>query len=696
MQNGKLDIGGGDFYKVNTQLLSGYSHNDTAIFMHDGELNIDDANYVIYGDYARAIRMIDGKLDINGASCIVHGDHSYAVYSSIPGQNLNLTDIKFTMHARTEIGRIVGIYSTRSESGESGTVSVHTSEGEESYINIEAPGSVAIYTSGGDVYSQGCDYEITGNNSSGIYSDEGKVEIYDGKIQLNSNINCYGIYAISKSEDVAVHINVNHATIDVGYVDSDTPPTTVHSDCKACIGVFLGSANPDSSVTLNNSNVHCYEVGVALSGGNLLIKDSDDTPNTIKTNRASAVAVSGGDLVFEAGGTYNLTSYNTTKESPTNSYEMTVPYMDYNNGEYTIDHVNYRNTDGVYVNGGSLEMRGMANITHTGLDNGEKLYNGKHIYNSLIVNSYAIRVTGGSVTVLKANISALAGGGIYCSGGDMTMGNEDTVMSDITLTASGNDKGDTYDSIGTLISTGWQSKVNINGGHAIELNGGNITIYNGTYTATFGNGVAANGSGTITIHNGKFEGWMIGLSDKSGPAAYYGLKVIGGATVYIYDGEFYGGNGGAFVTGIDQFVSTTDLRSTTGKNATVYVYRGIFGDKNHWDGFNLYDMSTVIFGAGAEGTYSSASQYANAIKVYGNSTAVATNRLTNGNYYVASQLYVYYGTYDGGSGHGSCYDNGMATLYFYNQGHNYTIASGSNFSKINTSSPIYYPQVVLP
>ena len=697
MQNGVLNIGGGDFYKVNTQLLTGYSHNDTAIFMHDGELRIDKANYVIYGDYARAIRMIDGKLDINGASCIVHGDYSYAVYSSIPGNNLNLTDIKFTMHARTEIGRIVGIYSIRSESGESGTVSVHTSEGEQSFINIEGPGSVAIYTSGGDVYSQGCDYEITGINSSGIYSDEGRVEIYDGQIKLNSNINCYGIYAISKSESVAVQININHATIDVGYVDSATPPTTVHSDCKACIGVFLASANPDSSVTLNNSNVYSYEVGLALSGGNLLIKDSDDTPNAIKTNRASAVAVSNGDLVFEANGTYNLTSYNTTSMSSANSYDMTIPYLSKTNGVYSIDPVAYRNTDGVYVNGGSLDMRGMANITHTGLDNGEKLYNGEHIYNSLIVNSYAIRVTGGSVTISKANITAHAGGGIYCSGGDITMGNASTVKSDITLRTNGCDLGDDYDSIGTGISTGWKSKENINGGHAIELNGGDITIYNGTYTAMFGNGVAANGSGTITIYNGTFEGWMTGLSDKSGPAAYYGLKVIGGATVNIYGGSFTGGNGGAFVTGIDQFVSQTDIRSTTGKNATVYVYAGTFGDKNHWDGFNVYDMSTVVFGAAAEGSYSSASQYQNAIKVSGNSTGIAANKITNGSTCVTSQIYVYYGTYEGGTNHGSCYNNdNFATLYLYNQSRNYTSATGSNFTRIDTSSPTHHPAIVLP
>jgi len=711
MQNGKLDIGGGNFYKTSTHFLTEYQHNDTAIFMHDGELNIDNAEYIIYGDYTRAVRMIDGKLDINGASCTIHGDYSYAVYSTIPGNNLTLTDIKFDMYARTDKGRLVGIYSMKHESGESGTVAVNTTDGGESYINMQGFGSVAIYSDGGDVYSQGCTYTIDGNSSAGIYANEGKVEINGGHIDLHSNINCYGIYAISKSEDVEVQIDVSHAHIDVGYVDSDTPPTTVHTDCKACIGVFLGSANENSHVTLNNSNVHSYEIGLALSGGNLTIRDSDSTPNNIKTNRASAVAVSNGDLVFEAGGTYELTSFNTTSGGYQNSYAMTVPYLSNENGNYEIKAVEYCNTDGIYVNGGTFTSNGDLNLVHTGLQN-QLDYGTTYVYNSLVVTSYAVRVLGGDVTITKANITNNSGGGICSSGvGTITLGNDNTVQSDITVLAKGEEYATeaegTYNSVGKYVSAGWQSQKSITGGHAIELNGGDITVYGGSYTANFGNGIAANSHGNITVYNGYFDGKMTTsyatnslFKEHSGPAAYYGLKVIGGATVIIHNGTFDGGNGGAFVTGVDRFVSVDDYGSTTGP-AKVRVYAGTFGSGKNLDSFNVYDNSDVVFGAAASGTYATANDYKNAIMMKAVNASIATNKLTNGNgnasLITSSNIVIYYGSYYGTNSAGNQPKgiwNDNATITMYNRDHGYSTYAdaGGNSPEnfIDEDDPVYY------
>lgn len=727
MQNGKLDIGGGNFYKVNTHHLGGYAHSDTAIFMHNGELNIGEANYTIYGDYARAIRMIDGKLDINGASCVIHGDYSYAVYSTIPGNNLTLTDIKFDMHARTGIGKLVGIYSEKPEGAESGTVSVKTTDGSESYIKIQGPESVAIYANGGDVYSQGCTYTIDGNFSAGIYANEGKVKIDGGHIDLHSNINCYGIYAITKSEDVEVQVDVANAHIDVGYVDSATPPTTVHTDCKACIGVFLGSANENSRVTLDNSNVHSYEIGVALSGGNLVIRDSDSTPNNIKTNRGSAVAVSNGDLVFAEGGRYELTSFNTTQGYFQNSYEMTVPYLKDNGGNYEIIGVIYPNTDGIYVNGGSFTSNGDLNLVHTGLQNQLHYYdeNGNeltYVYNTLVVTSYAVRVLGGNVNITKANITNHSGGGI-CSSGDGTiiLGNENTVQNDIIVLAAGEDYVEqdsgagnlngTYDAIGinpdrTL--DGWQCQKSITGGHAIELNGGDIVVYGGSYTANFGNGIAANSHGTITVYNGFFDGKMTTSYEdndlffkQSGPGAYYGLKVIGGANVIIHNGTFDGGNGGAFVTGVDRFVSVNDYGSTTGKMANVLVYSGTFGTGQNLDSFNVYDYSNVVFGAAKSGTYASANEYKNAIMMKAVNASIATNKLTNGegdtSLITSSNVYIYYGSYcdtnAAGTQPGGIW-NDNATITIYNRNHGYVTYDGvgGNSPEIfeDEENPVYY------
>ena len=715
MQKGKLDIGGGTFYKTNTILLTEYKHEDTAIYMHDGELNITDAEYIIYGDYIRMIQMIDGKLNMNGAKCTVHGDYSYAVYSTIPGDNsLQLTDIKFDIYARTEAGRTIGIYSGKSALGERGRVNINTSEGGTSYINIQGQGSVGIYSNGGDVKSQGCAYTIEGYSSAGIYADGGYVVLNGGAIDVKSNVNCYGIYAISKEEDTEVNVELTNVHIDVGYVNSEIPPTTVHSDCKACIGVFLGSANENSTVTLTNSNVHSYEVGLALSGGHLVVRDNDSTPNNIKTNRASAIAVSGGDLRFEEGGQYDIISFNTTSGDCQNSYNMTVPFLTKQNGAYVITEVEYRNTDGVYINGGSFHSNGEVNIIHTGLQN-ETDYGVTYVYNTLVVTSYAVRVVGGEVVITRANIVNKSGGGICCSGtdekiGKITLGNENTQLGDITVLAEGEEYATEnegiYHSIGEYISDGWRNRKSITGGHAIELNGGDIIVYGGSYTANFGNGIYARSNGIITVYDGSFDGKMTTGTYRegqffyrhSGPAAYYGLKVIGGATVNIYDGNFNGGNGGAFVTGIDRYVSTYDYGSTTGNMANVFVYGGTFGNGVNLDSFNVYDYSNVVFGAAGAGAYPNAASYKSAIMMLAGNATIATNKLTQGkgtsSLAKTSVITIYYGSYGntGNSGNGIWNEN--ATITIYNDRLGYVTygdkGGGAQQNVVGNNEPEYY------
>ena len=210
-------------------------------------------------------------------------------------------------------------------------------------------------------------------------------------------------------------------------------------------------------------------------------------------------------------------------------------------------------------------------------------------------------------------ITALAGGGIYCSGGDITMGDSTTQNSDITVKANGRITNDQQ--YHAIISNqgSWQNEKSVTGGNAIELAGGNIWIYSGYYEAQFGNGVAANSSGEIFIYDGEFYGWMNDEDNdmtpnynnsgvrKSGPSAFYGLKVIGGATVNIYGGIYDGGNGGAFVTGIDKNSITfnnygpTALNTNGKKRATVYIYAGTFGGSGkgiHASGCVLYSLAS--------------------------------------------------------------------------------------------------------
>ena len=428
------------------------------------------------------------------------------------------------------------------------------------------------------------------------------------------------------------------------------------------------------------------------------MSDTDTTPNYIKTDRASAIAISGGNLVFAEGGNYSITSFNTTSNDYQNSYELTIPYLSESGGEYVINPVKYRNTDGIYVSGGELEISGNLDLVHKGLQNNtyddDELYpNYKYTYSSLEVTSYAVRVVGGNVSMYRGNITALTGGGICCEGGNLTMGREDKQSGDdIIVHTDGESYGDVFYALGQDFSDWdtWDSRKSITGGHAIELHGGNIIIHYGEYTADYGNGVFAKSDGTITIFDGEFYGWMgqdgTKVSGKTGPSAYYGLNVMGGAAVNIYKGTFNGGNGGAFVTGVDNFVTGKGIQVEAGKEAKVYVYAGTFGGSSTKDAFNVYDYSIVVFGAYGAGAYDTAAQYRSAITMNGSSASIAANRLDQINNSVKhSVIDVYYGSYgtnvyNDGDGQGGS----IATITAYN-----TRYSNSSYIQIGGSVTSY-------
>lgn len=430
---------------------------------------------------------------------------------------------------------------------------------------------------------------------------------------------------------------------------------------------------------------------------------------SIKTLKASAIAIRDGSVKFASDSEYDVESHNTTDNAVTNTYGMTLPVRN----ESKLEAVNYVNTDGIYVNGGSFTSEGKLNLTHTGLRNAETdASGGSYDYNSLVVTSYAVRVYGGNVVISKGTITAVAGGGIYAGKrvsdgvetvGSITMGNPDSSIDDITVETTGT-KASTaeYEALGSHdIGSGWRSKKSITGGHAIELNGGDITVYNGKYTAQFGNGIYANGNGAITVHGGEFNGWMNPnnkeYSGKSGPSAYYGLKVVGGATVKIYGGTYDGGNGGAFVTGVTAIENGTAIK--TSATAKVYVYKGVFGSGN-LDGFNVYDDVDIVFGAYTQNELSgvSAADLQKYIVLSGQSASIAANAITqtSGNT-KASTIKIYYGTYTG-TDNGQYWDSyvrNSTTYKTYNTKLStpYTIVTGGKDGTLgedNNTEPKYY------
>lgn len=675
MTNGALTVSGGSFTKNNTIALGGNASNDAAIFMENGELKVQNTSYNVVGDYNRAIHMKNGKLQVMNSSYTVSGSYTHGIYSTVSGSGNFI--VGETSFALTGGKNQTGIYA---ENGE-----VYVAASTKATITADGINAKGVHANGGLVVSYNYFYDLKAESSTGIHSEGGKVSVYGGEIKLHSNKDCYGVYAVSPNADTELSVLAQNTTIDVGYDSANEKSSGTHN---ASVGVYLASAKPSNTVTLNGAHVKSYEVGVALSGGKLDVKGT----GSILTKRASAIAVAGGNLTFDTGSNYTVTSYNTTSEAASNLYNLSLPIL---NGGVLSD-VLYRNTDGIYVQGGSLTSNGTINLTHTGLQNVTDIAN--YNYTSLVVTSYAIRVEGGSVSMLEGTVTANAGGGICCSGGNITMGAENGA-NNITISTKGVKKSaELYNALGGSLSLGsWQSYKSINGGHAIELNGGNIEIYGGSYEAAFGNGVAANGSGEITIHDGVFHGWMTDLPSKTGPSAFYGLKVIGGATVNIFNGVFDGGNGGAFVTGIDTVVLGTDtdgntvVESIDGNYAKVFVYAGSFGsvDANgvakNGDGFNVYDMAKVVFGAYPADHFSTAAEYKKQIKIHAKWWAIAANNISaTSSLFKESYVYVYYGDCFG------AYNTGVADIKVYNIGTEYNTWS-SNYGQYSNEGNGFYP-----
>ena len=637
------------------------------VYVDAGTVTSENYNYSLLGDNSYGIYVLNGEVMASAstqASMTLGGASSMGI--RVNGGTVTSQNYNFTLDGTDS----TGIYA------ENGTVKVSSTSS--ASITMHSERSKGIYVNGASVTSTNYSYKLGGAASMGIHSAGGTVSVSGGDITLDSNETCYGVYAATTNNSSELSVTVDSATISVGYNSDNNKSSGTHA---SSIGVFLASLNPEHAVILKGTNIYSYEVGVALSGGKLDISGE----GRIETKRASAIAVNGGNLTFGETSKYTVVSHNTTSTASSNVYTLTLPAL---SGGALVTQ-SYANTDGIYVDGGKFDSKGNLTLTHTGLYNATN-YND---YTGLVVTSYAIRVNGGDVSVVKGSITAEVGGGIHCAGGSITMGTVASTLSDITVKTNGEYARGTLYAIGTA-NGGWQSKYSITGGHAIELTGGDgdIVIYNGTYEADFGNGVAANGKGSITIHNGIFNGWMgkdsgdhADLVGKSGPSAFYGLKVIGGATVNIHGGTFDGGNGGAFITGIDNY------KNKTGSYANVYIYSGTFGHKGTslLDGFNIYDMANVIFGASPEGTYTSADDYMNAIRIYSQNATIAVNVLTGSEKSKAPTVEIYYGDYTEGAS-GIFNENSNTTVIAYNIEPGYTNVTKGAFEDYKNKDAIYY------
>ncbi len=721
-QGGQLIVRGCNFTLEGESAMGIQSKGGTITI--DGTAD-NTCNFTFYERASRGISLQEGtaiSVSLNYGYFEFYKEECIGIYSVEAGDTIAITNslFQFDEHdccaAYSKGGTITSSSSVYDFEGERSN-GIHIESGKITTTNDElifkGAGSYGINTLSGTVVSNGTTYVMNGAptykaggaldvTSKGIVTSGGSITVNGGSITMEDATSCYGVYAYADpSNDAKNTLVMNGAKLTIGAMENGVSQTTAKTQGNkyaASVGIYLCDAA--GSITVQNGiDMACEEVAIAVSAGTLHLKGKvgasapEEISNAIITRRASAVVVKNGSVYIDDACQYTIESTLTpsSTDNAKNAYEITLP-----TGKELTEIRDYQNTDGLYVSGGDLYVNGSLDLTHTGLYNDQDYYS----YGDFVVKSYAVRVTNGEVhfrknptlanaTAPTIDVSAKQGGGVGVFDNDTS--DEDTAHlymgslnggETVSVKAEGQKLGNEYHAYPTrsLHST-WKMKRSLDGGHAVAVNGGAITIYSGSYQTNYGNGVQATGGGNVSIYDGVFLGWMTqgtltgGFNDtfftsttRSGPGAHYGLKVIGAATVNIYGGRFDGGNGGAFITGVS--VSATgqtygDVTHTYTSPANVLIYKGTFGSGN-LDGFNIYNGSNVVFGAykksdsAVEGW--TESDYQNAIKIVGNSCSMAMNpmetmNIQENNRYITNaggtkidapiKVSVYYGSYVG-------------------------------------------------
>lgn len=418
------------------------------------------------------------------------------------------------------------------------------------------------------------------------------------------------------------------------------------------------------TITLDTAVIDSQSYGIALRGESDTDSVTISKALTVNSARTTGIYITGGSLTLNEGSEANITS--TISESYRfNQTNATVSY------------------DGVFVEGGSLYANGTFNVTHKGIDNLSNTNNATYKIVGQQIRSYAVRVQETTdqkptVNILKGNITNSIGGGVYVSGGSVALGNTaNTADSDLQVETTGTALFNTsYTDVG---ADSWWYYLNKQGGHAIEVQGGSLTVNSGTYTAAQGNGIFVRNtdssavSNQVTINGGFFYGYNTGYNlgengRRVGPGASAGLYVMGHSlTVTINGGTF--GNKGNVSNSAASFFGTPGV-----KRAQVYIKGGNFyGSKSDVMSvfryvdfvFDASDATTPIRVENANGDASAALSVQDDLIYTSDSGRGSTINISNGTF--------------NGTGDGIFYGSSVDTLRI----------SGGNFSGADSSGLLF-------
>lgn len=583
----------------------------TLTFNNSVNITAEGASNTVYGIYTNA-----GTIDIGSAATITFAENytatsAYGIYATGAG---SVVDIG---------GKTTITYSGRATSSNAihnvgGTVAISAT------TNITFPGGA--------------------ENSNGIYNGvDTEQDIAGGTIGLGYRLNEGSVEAVENST-AEFTVDLSKATGSTGIYSAGGTINISGSKYTSTISQSTGADLDNASIYATDGTVNfaAGEGGVTLASDclGIVIRGTLNFSSgnvKIKTPNGTAIYVYQGSLTAQQAVTVDI-------ESGINGKDWGV--------EGTESQTNIYN--GVFVNGGSLTASGTFNVTHTGVANDDvrvaggdnaNIYSGNE-YRDFKIKSFAVRVEGAAGTVVQLNAGTLqnaVGGGLYVSGGTVTLGNVNSQQGDISITTEGTSYSSVEYTVAGHANSNWKAPVPITGGHAVQVNGGSLTIYNGTYQSALGNGILVS-NGTATIQYGSFIGAdpmkNDARMDVAGAAANYGFKMYGG-TVTTYGGTFGGKGSGAFVMGT----------GTDSNTAQANIYGGSFNVTGQ-AGFSVYQYANVIFGNDSN----------DIIEARGDAAGLVIETTPNGD---APTVTINAGTFEsirGSNGDGVWYGNGSAKL----------------------------------
>lgn len=592
-------------------------NNNYAINSENAAVSVENTNFT-FGGASTSNRCISvsgesAKASVSSATFTYNGGSSnYAVYSA--GGTVTGADLSFAFNGDGSSN--TGIYTT------GGTVSLtHGTFNFNEGATRETSGNKGIHSKGGSV-------EVTGDGNTFTFNAD-----------ASSSFDNFGIYSEKATGDDA-------GTIDAGTITCNNSTFTIKGSYSAGILAFGGTVTLGGEfdctvedgrrLSLDDPTNVLTSTAISVEGGivNLDLDKDKENPSTITTNglgitslpgdgnASSEININGnltlaplnndgnGTAIYLNGGalniaedaivtiTCNLAKSGTTalpwaKAPDDTTHDPSVATIDPNNG--------------IYVNGGSLNSKGTLNVTHTGVQNDRYANSTENTGNYAFLNqqikSYAVRVesagkTQPNVTITKGNIQNSVGGGVYVSSGTVSLGTLENALNIATTGKVLYSNGNYIGNVGT-----WTYNQSQTGGHAVEVGGGQLTIWGGSYKAAHGNGILVRNMGTSTgnivnISGGTFIGGYNKTGGRQvGPGASYGLYVMSGNITVNISGGTFGSK--ASPTEVAEYVgnnSAAAFMGTTSGRAEVHITGGNFYAYNG-DAMSVFRFAKVTLGS---------------------------------------------------------------------------------------------------